>query len=233
MQLKLALALALCVGICLAQEFPTSAECDAVDDDIYDIIIDGMGNTDIELEDYRGKVLMIFNSAVYSDTKYTDQYLVYNTLIEDFGNDTFDAIAIPTNQFGMEEPGLDREILNEIRYVRPGNNFVPNYVVASRTNANGPNADEIFDYLKDACPSPLREKIADTHKIYWSPTNQNDITWNFEKFLIGSDGKPFKRYVPDLSPDSEEIRGDIAALIAEKAKPKGEKVARQMHMRKP
>ena len=79
---------------------------------------------------------------------YTDQYLVYNDLIEEHGQDDFDAIAIPTNQFGREDPGNDDEILIEIRYVRPGGGFVPNYVVAAKSNANGLNADEIFEYLK-------------------------------------------------------------------------------------
>ena len=72
--------------------------------------------------------------------------------------------------------------------------------------------------------------IAETEKIYWSPTKEDDLTWNFEKFLIDSQGMPFKRYVPDLSPDSDEIRNDIAQLIQEKKKRLSKKVHRQRHL---
>ena len=66
----------------------------------------------------------------------------------DYGAESFDALAIPTNNFGLQEPGANSEIMNGLRYVRPGNDYVPNYKVAMKNEANGLQQDPLFAFLQ-------------------------------------------------------------------------------------
>uniref|UniRef100_A0A3B3WUH7 Glutathione peroxidase n=1 Tax=Poecilia mexicana TaxID=48701 RepID=A0A3B3WUH7_9TELE len=114
-----------------------------------------------------------------------------NALMEMFGNLNFTVLGFPCNQFGLQSPEVNEEMLNVLKYVRPGSGFVPKFPVFAKIEVNGLNEEPLFTYLKDSLPfvNPL---IGDIKKFYWSPVCVNDIRWNFEKFLINSDGTPFK-----------------------------------------
>lgn len=106
-------------------------------------------------------------------------------------------LGFPCNQFGLQEPGSGEEILNGIRYVRPGGGFEPQMILLEKTEVNGDGESEIFTFLKSGCAytdtdfdSPL--------KLYYSPLKVGDIHWNFEKFLIDKEGKPYTRYHPNV-----------------------------------
>ena len=76
-------------------------------------------------------------------------------------------------------------------------------------------------YFQGACPAP-KELIGNPDELYFSPIRVNDITWNFEKFLINMSGAPYKRYEPEVHPDS--LRVDIEEIIAPAKKDKIQKV---------
>ncbi|CAN7991988.1 unnamed protein product [Ixodes pacificus] len=133
-----------------------------------------------------------------------------NALQEDYGSDNFSVLAVPSNQFGMQEPGKRGEILRGIKYVRPGNNFEPAFPVLQKVEVNGEHAHPLFTFLRSRCPSPnpaFHKKDA----LFYSPQNSDDIRWNFEKFLIDQRGIPVKRYEPSFEPD--DIAEDIEHLI--------------------
>lgn len=130
----------------------------------------------------------------------------WNAIKAEFNNTNFDLLAIPTNHFNMQEPGANNVILNGLEHVRPGNGFVANYRVAGKTEVNGANQEDLYTFLKEACPGTTT-LIGDTERFYFTPIRQYDITWNFEKFLISAEGKPVRRYNPATSPWN--IRDDI------------------------
>lgn len=79
---------------------------------------------------------------------------------------------------------------------------------------NGKDAHPLFVFLKEKLPFPSDDPVAlmnDTRLIIWSPVCRNDVAWNFEKFLIGPDGVPFKRYSRRFL--TSDIEGDIKKLL--------------------
>uniref|UniRef100_A0A3B4A6F1 Glutathione peroxidase n=2 Tax=Periophthalmus magnuspinnatus TaxID=409849 RepID=A0A3B4A6F1_9GOBI len=105
-------------------------------------------------------------------------------------------LAFPSNQFGKQEPGQKHEILPALKYVRPGNGFVPNFMLFEKGDVNGQNEQPVFAFLKSACP-PVGDSFGSVPgRLFWDPLKLNDIKWNFEKFLVGPDGKPVMRWHP-------------------------------------
>ena len=136
-----------------------------------------------------------------------------NELKEKFG-DALAVLAFPSNQFGHQENNTDEELLNTLKYVRPGNNFVPKMEVFGKVTVNGSEAHPIFKYLKERLPLPSDDSVSfmnDPQCIIWKPVCRTDIAWNFEKFLIGKDGQPFKRYSKKY--ETKNIEEDINALL--------------------
>ncbi|KAK8385428.1 hypothetical protein O3P69_016323 [Scylla paramamosain] len=127
----------------------------------------------------------------------------------------FEILAFPCNQFGMQEPGASgEEIMKGVEFVRPGGGFQPSFTMFSRVEVNGKNEHPLFTFLKDFCPS-TRETFADEKHLYYSPLKNNDVRWNWEKFLVTRSGKPYMRYDPTTKP--EDIRNDIMFLLQQDA----------------
>jgi len=136
-----------------------------------------------------------------------------NQLIEKFG-DKLAVLAFPCNQFGHQENNTDGELLNCLKYVRPGNNFTPKMEIFQKLEVNGDNAHPVFQYLRSVLPTPSDDTVslmADPKCVIWQPLTRNDIAWNFEKFIIGKDGKPFKRYSKKY--ETCNIASDIEKLL--------------------
>lgn len=134
-----------------------------------------------------------------------------NELSDRFG-DKLVILAFPCNQFGHQENTKEFEILNSLKYVRPGAGFEPKAKLFSKIEVNGKNTHPVFDYLKRELPSPsdnAEELIFDPKFIQWAPVKRSDVSWNFEKFLIGPDGIPIRRYsrvfrTADIAEDIEK-----------------------------
>lgn len=107
----------------------------------------------------------------------------------------------------MQEPGKNNEILSALKYVRPGNGFVPNFQLFEKVDVNGVDEHALFKFLKNACP-PVGDSFGNpTNRLFWEPLKINDIKWNFEKFLVGPDGRPVMRWFPRVN--VSEVREDI------------------------
>lgn len=101
-----------------------------------------------------------------------------------------------------------------MKYVRPGEGFEPNFCITEKTFVNGADTNPIYRFLKEKLPAPCDEPNILTTKrehIIWEPVCRNDISWNFEKFLISSNGEPFQRY-SNIFPTAN-IGNDIKSLL--------------------
>jgi len=137
-------------------------------------------------------------------------YLGYNQLMTKFPQ--MIVFGFPCPQFVNQEPGRNDEILNCLKYVRPGNNYVPEFYLSEKIDVNGADVHPLFAFLKGVCPQPGATIPRFPITPSWSPVTPNDITWNFEKFLIDKNGIPYKRYEPTDPPLS--LVNDIALLLA-------------------
>ncbi|UJR13332.1 hypothetical protein I4U23_000350 [Adineta vaga] len=173
-----------------------------INENIYDYssydIQDEKKEDQISLEKYQGKVLLIVITATYC--QYTLQYPYLNQLKTYYKSTNFEILAFPCNQFGLQEPGVTgEEILNGIRFIRPGNNYIPNFPMFERSDVNGYDERPLFTYLKKQCPSPIDE-FHPWPNITYAPIRSNDLRWNFEKFLIDQNGRPIKRFASNVTP---------------------------------
>jgi len=102
--------------------------------------------------------------------------------------------------------------MNGLKYVRPGGGFVPNFPLTEKLDVNGANQHPMYTYLKDVCPSVSH---AFRKPITYDPTYTEDVKWNYEKFLVGPDGRPIYRYSDMVDPRSDAgMMADIAAEVA-------------------
>ncbi|MCB9062187.1 MAG: glutathione peroxidase [Halobacteriovoraceae bacterium] len=151
---------------------------------IYDFIVKDAFGEDVTLEKFKGKKLIIVNTA--SKCGFTPQYKELEELKSKY-IDTVEILAFPCNQFGGQEPGKDEEIQNFCEL-----NYKISFPVFSKIEVNGENAHPLFNYLKNEAPGILGSKA---------------IKWNFTKFLIDESGKVIKRFSPQTSP--LEIESDL------------------------
>jgi len=155
-----------------------------------------------------------------------------NALAEKYG-DKVDIYGFFCNQFGHQTNENNDEFLNTLEFVRPGGGFkpAPTIDIMEKTNVNGADAAPIFKWLKSemmipsddmvdtkgngvANPDALvlpRGAFGGSTVVLWTPVARSDIAWNFEKFLVGPDGAPVKRYSRYF--DTNEIAADIDALL--------------------
>jgi len=115
-----------------------------------------------------------------------------------------------------ENTASGEELLNSLKYVRPGNGFVSHIdMMFERGDVNGANAQPLFKFLKSSLLYPSDDGVSLMSNevfITWSPVLRSDISWNFEKFLINKQGVPVKRYSKKF--ETINIASDIEALIA-------------------
>lgn len=106
--------------------------------------------------------------------------------------------------------------------MRPGDGYEPKFQMMTKCSVNGADEEPLWTYLKNAIPCPsddrggtgsdfIYEIYPNSMPIQWSPVRRNDITWNFEKFLIDQNGVPVKRYSPKF--ENASIEADIDALL--------------------
>ncbi|KAH3699936.1 hypothetical protein DPMN_074897 [Dreissena polymorpha] len=101
--------------------------------------------------------------------------------------------------------------MNGLKHVRPGGGFVPNFPLAKKTDVNGQDEHAMYKYLKSMCPSVERRVYT---PILYSPVYTEDVKWNYEKFLIGPDGRPIYRYAQTVEPATDaQFLADVKAEL--------------------
>ena len=179
---------------------------------VYDFKVKNDAGNDVSLADYKGKVLLIVNTATRCG--FTPQYKELEELYEKYRACGLEILDFPCNQFGAQAPGTIREI-HEFCTA----NFNIQFPQFDKIDVNGANESPLFTYLKaqkgfqgfdlsdqrgKMMDEMLRKRDADFDK-------KSDIKWNFTKFLVSSDGKVLKRYEP-TAPMSD-IDADISRAI--------------------
>ena len=178
---------------------------------IYDYTLtDGNGNA-VAMEQYRGKVLLIVNTA--TGCGFTPQYEPLEAMYSKYRDRGFEIIDVPCNQFAGQTPGTDEEI-HDFCTLKFGTEF-PQF---AKIDVNGETADPLFNYLASEKPfegfgkglkNAALKKFADANnKKYGDKTN---IGWNFTKFLIDRDGNVVARFEPTV--DMDEVRAAVEAAL--------------------
>ena len=158
------------------------------------------------MSDYKGKVVLIVNTA--SKCGFTPQYdgleKLYKSVKAEYPED-FTILGFPCNQFGGQEPGTDDEIQSFCLI-----NYGVTFPIMHKTEVNGDHAEPLFEWMKKEKPGLMGLKR---------------IKWNFEKFLIGRDGKVVERWASTTKPESLE-----SAILAELKKGAPEKPAEKSEL---
>ncbi len=155
---------------------------------IYDFTVKGRAGEDVSLADYKGKVLLVVNTA--TGCGFTPQYEGLQKLYDSHQDKGFEILDFPCNQFANQAPGTNDEIQSFCTL-----NYGTTFPRFAKIDVNGKNASDLFKFLKKEKGSVLG----------------SSIKWNFTKFLIDREGNVVKRFAPTDTPES--IESDILALL--------------------
>lgn len=169
---------------CFAQNNEVS-----MDGDIYQFTVKTIDGKDISLDEYKGKVLLVVNVA--SKCGFTSQYKGLEELYKTYGEQGLVVLGFPCNQFGGQEPGTNEEIAEFCSV-----NFGVSFPMFDKIDVNGQNAHPLYKYLKSNAKGMLND----------------EIKWNFTKFLIDKNGLVVDRFATQTTPES--IAKHIEELLA-------------------
>jgi len=158
----------------------------------YEIDVESIDGTPGTLEPYRGKVMLVVNTA--SKCGFTPQFEGLEKLWNDYEDQGLVVLGFPCNQFGGQDPGTNEEIASFCQL-----NYGVSFPMHARIEVNGSDTHPLFAQLKEAAPGILRTR---------------KIKWNFTKFLVGRDGEILDRFAPKDTPDS--IRDAIESALSDR-----------------
>ena len=155
---------------------------------IYDFIVKDKKGNDVSMADYKGKVLLIVNTA--TGCGFTPQYSGLQEIYDKYKDQGFEILDFPCNQFAMQAPGSDEKIgtFCQARYGITFKQF-------KKIKVNGSEADPLYKFLKSEQGGKLF----------------SNIKWNFTKFLVDRDGKVVARFAPSMKP--ENLENNIKELL--------------------
>ncbi|EIZ83816.1 glutathione peroxidase [Methylobacterium sp. GXF4] len=161
---------------------------------IHDFTVPAADGSPYPLAQHRGEVLLIVNTA--SRCGFTPQYAGLETLWRAHRNAGLTVLGFPCNQFGAQEPGDAAEIAKFCSLT-----YDVSFPVLGKVAVNGPEAEPLFDHLKQARSGLFGTKA---------------IKWNFTKFLVGRNGQVIARFAPSAKPAS--LEGKVRAALAQPAR---------------
>ncbi|GAB4203337.1 MAG: glutathione peroxidase [Tibeticola sp.] len=156
----------------------------------YDFEAQDINGQPVALSRFRGKVLLIVNTA--SACGFTPQFAGLQALHEKWSPKGLVVLGFPCNQFGGQDPGSDSEIATFCQ-----RNYGVSFPMMSKVEVNGAGAHALFRWLTKEAPGLLGTQA---------------IKWNFTKFLVGKDGQVIRRYAPTDEPSA--LEKDIEAALA-------------------
>lgn len=152
----------------------------------------GIDGKEIDLASYKGKVVLIVNVA--SRCGATPQYAGLQKLFDTYSKEGFVLLGVPCNQFGKQEPGSEEDIQKFC-----STKYNVTFPMTAKVDVNGDGACDLYKFLTSK-ESGFEGKIG----------------WNFEKFLVGKDGKVVARFKTGVEPDAEELVKAVKAELAKK-----------------
>jgi len=177
--------------------------------ELNDITFDKMDGSEGTLADHAGDVVLVVNVA--SQCGLTPQYAGLQELYSQKAGEGFTVLAFPANNFGAQEPGTDAEIAEFCT-----SQYAVTFPVMSKISVVGDDQHPLYATLTEAAPTAdgkdaMREGLRG-HGM--SPTEDPDVLWNFEKFLIARDGTVVGRFAPAVAPEDPALVGAIEAELA-------------------
>ena len=157
---------------------------------IYDFEALGINGELVKLDQYKGKALLIVNTA--SACGFTPQFGGLEELHKTYSSKGLVVLGFPCNQFGAQDAGTNDEIASFCQL-----NFGVTFPMMAKIEVNGPDATPLYQWLCSEAPGLMGSKA---------------IKWNFTKFLVGKDGQAIKRYAPLEKPQA--LNKDIEAALA-------------------
>jgi glutathione peroxidase len=161
------------------------------------------------LSEYAGEVVLVVNVA--SQCGLTPQYTGLQQLYDDRRDEGFTVLAFPANNFGGQEPGTDKEIAEFCE-----DEYSVTFPVMSKISVVGDDQHPLYAALTEQAPTadgkPTMREALRGHGM--TPTDDPDVLWNFEKFLIGKDGTVVARFAPAVAPDAAEVTAAIDAELS-------------------
>lgn len=155
---------------------------------IYEYGVKAIGGKEVSMEDYRGKVLLIVNTA--TGCGFTPQYEGLEKLYQEYKEKGLEILDFPCNQFGHQAPGTDEEISSFCQLT-----YQTSFQTFAKIDVNGEKEDPLYTFLKKQQGGLLGKKIK----------------WNFTKFLVDREGNVVKRYAPTVDP--KDIEEDLKAIL--------------------
>lgn len=156
---------------------------------VYDFSARDIKGQETSLEEYRGKVLLIVNTA--SKCGFTPQLEGLQSLYSELGERGLEVLGFPCNQFLNQDPGNDDDISQFCSL-----NYGVDFPMFSKIEVNGSGTHPLYQFLKKEAKGLM---------------GSEKVKWNFTKFLVGRDGQVIRRYPPTAKP--EDIRRDIEKLL--------------------
>ncbi|MDD5325939.1 MAG: glutathione peroxidase [Polaromonas sp.] len=157
---------------------------------VYDFEARQINGKDIALSEFKGKVMLIVNTA--SQCGFTPQFGGLEALHETYASKGLVVLGFPCNQFGAQDPGSNDDIAGFCQV-----NYGVSFPMMGKIDVNGPAAHPLYKWLSSEAPGLLGSKA---------------IKWNFTKFLVGKNGRVIKRYAPTDKP--ADLAKDVEAALA-------------------
>jgi glutathione peroxidase len=149
---------------------------------IHPFEIETISGKSTKLKDYKGKVILIVNTA--SKCGFTPQFEGLEKLYGKYKDQGLVILGFPCNQFGQQDPGSNDEIQEFCQI-----NYGVSFPMHAKIDVNGDNTHPLFQHLKSEAPGVL---------------GSQKIKWNFTKFLVGKDGEVLERFAPATKPEKLE-----------------------------
>ena len=156
---------------------------------VYDFTLDDIDGKPRPLSSFRGKVLLLVNTASFCGN--TPQYADLQAMYETYKDEGLEILAFPANNFGKQEPGTNTEI-KSFCFTK----YSLTFPLFSKFSVKGPDQHPLYRYLTEQSPFP------------------GDVEWNFQKYLVDRKGEVIARYQPRTKPLSPEIVQDVKRALA-------------------
>jgi glutathione peroxidase len=175
---------------------------------VHDFTVKDTHKNDVSLADYKGKVLLIVNTA--TGCGFTPQFEGLELLYKQYKDQGLEILSFPSNQFLNQAPGSDEEIVSFCTL-----NYGVSFKTFAKIDVNGKNAAPLYTYLKQQHPEDQENAETKDFKKLLVSLAQNivgtEIKWNFTKFLVDRDGKVVARFAPTVKP--AELAPHIEKLL--------------------
>jgi glutathione peroxidase len=175
---------------------------------IYDYKVKDAQGNEVLMEAYKGKVLLIVNTA--TGCGFTPQYEGLQKLYDKYKEQGFEILDFPSNQFFEQAPGSNEEIVSFCQLT-----YGTTFKTFAKIDVNGENADPLYKFIKTEAQNA--DEDADSNGLYNKlaelgfKTSGDDIKWNFTKFLVDRQGNVVERFAPTYEP--EKLTNAIEALL--------------------